>query len=283
MPSTPASPPAPDSPVAVSDDRITVASISVLAYILTNIAHEGAGHAFGFYLAGGKSGMLTTTRLIEWVTLPDPQWRLFDLGGPAGNLALAFLAWLIQRFVRQRPVPLRFFLWLVLVFSLLWAFGYMIFCGLSGRGDWMALIEGTRFFWPGRVLFVLLGYAFYRASIHLAAREMRCFISAREDDSNSRIARLIWISYLAAGLIACAGPLRDPRGPMEILNAGALSSFGAFVGLFFVRGNFLRLAPSPTSPPKAISWDLPWILAAAAGAIYFVGILGPGILIYLGD
>jgi hypothetical protein len=70
------------------DDSITVASIAALAFMFADLAHQGLGHGFGFYFAGGKSSMLTTTRLIEWITLPELQWRLFDLGGPAGNLAI---------------------------------------------------------------------------------------------------------------------------------------------------------------------------------------------------
>jgi hypothetical protein len=284
----------PDPPTRISvsatpsivDDRITVCSIAVLAYVIANVAHEGAGHALGFYLAGGKSGMLTTTRLIEWIALPDPQWRIFDLGGPAGNLACAFSAWLVQRLVRRRPVQLRFFLWLVMVFSLFWSFGYMIFSGITGIGDWMALFRNTPFLWPGRVLLVLLGFFLYRASIQVAARELRFVISRTDADSVSRITHLIWISYLSAGLIACAGATLDPRGAAEIVRSGAMSSFAAFLGLFFVPNNFLRFFKSlevPDAPEKPISWDLPWILAALAGAIYFIGILGPGILIYLGD
>ena len=65
-----------------------------------------------------------------------------------------------------------------------------------------------------------------------------------------------------------------------------MSSFAAFIGLFYIPRNFSeRFDPSisPTVPEKPIFWDLPWILAAAGGAIYFIGILGPGILIYMGN
>jgi hypothetical protein len=282
--STPAIPTA-ASPAAFADDRITVSSIAVLAFIVADIAHEGAGHIFGFYLAGGKSALLTTTHLTEWVALGDPQWRIFDLGGPAGNLASAFLAWLILRSVRKRPVQLQFFLWLVMAFSLFWAFGSMIFCGVTGRGDWMALIQGTKFLWPVRILFVLLGLFLYRISIRLLAMELRSIISISDPNISSRLARLIWISYISGGLIACAGAILDPHGPIEMLRSGALSSFGAAIGLFYIRRNFLRLTDRPPDPPAAnpIRRDLPWILAALAGAIYFIGILGPGIQIWLGD
>jgi hypothetical protein len=270
-------------PSFFSDDRITVCSIAVLAFIVADMAHEGAGHIFGFFLAGGKSGLLTTTRLTEWIALGDLQWRVFDLGGPAGNLVFAALAWVILRLVRRRPVQLQFFLWLVMAFSLFWAFGYMIYCGVTGRGDWMALIQGTRFLWPGRILFVLLGILLYRSSIRLLATELRLIIPLDDSNGGSRISRLMLISYISGGLIACAGASLDPRGAMEILRSGALSSFGAAVGLFYVRGIFLCLPVPPNPSESAITRDLPWILAALAGAIYFIGILGPGIQIWLGD
>jgi hypothetical protein len=271
-------------PLTLTDDRITVSSIAILSFIVADIAHEGIGHILGFLLAGGKSALLTTTRLIEWVTLGDPQWRIFDLGGPAGNLTIAFLAWSILRLVRKRPVQLQLFLWLVMAFSLFWAFGYMIFSGFMGRGDWMALIERTRFFWPGRVLFVLLGFVLYRSSIRLLAVELRSIISIGDLDISARLSRLIWISYISGGLIACVGATLDPYGPWEILKSGALSSFGAALGLFYVRSNFLRFPQSSNAASqRMIPRDLPWILAALAGAIYFVAILGPGIQIWLGD
>jgi hypothetical protein len=272
----------PSSPVQNADDLLTVISIAMLAFIVTDIAHEAFGHILGFYLAGGQSGLITTTRLIVWVKLGDPQWRLFDLGGPAGNLIFAFLAWLVQRFVRTRPLPLKLFLWLLMAFSLFWASGYLIFSGVLGRGDWMALLTGTRFLWPGRLLFVVLGIVLYRASIRLAASELRRIISVGETADRARLVRLIWVSYISAGVIACAGAIFDPWGPMEILNSGALSSFAGAVGLLYVPRNVFRLPQLPGVANNPISRDLPWLVAAAAGAIYYVGILGPGVLIWLG-
>ncbi len=250
------------------DDFLTVASIAVLAFIIADMAHEGLGHGFGFYFAGGQSSMLTTTRLIEWVKLPDPQWRIFDLGGPAGNLTFAFLGWLGQRFVRGHVERLRFFLWLVMIFSLFWALGYLIFCGVLGRGDWMALVEGTKYLRPGRIVFVIAGIALYRASVRLAASELRWIVPVHGSDSKSRVGRLIWIAYIAGGLIACAGAILDPRGAMEILNSGAMSSFGAAVGMLFVANVFFRLPEKHTPTDKAITRGLLWVIAAAASATY---------------
>ncbi len=170
----------------------------------------------------------------------------------------------------------------MMVFSLFWALGYLIFSGVLGRGDWMAMVEGTKYLWPGRIVFVVAGIALYRASIRLAAKELRWIIPVHGANAKSRAARLIWISYLFGGLIACAGPILDPRGRFEILNSGALSSFGAAIGMLFVANIFFRLPEEHTPADEAITRGLPWILAAAAGAIYYVGILGPGILLWFG-
>jgi hypothetical protein len=46
------------------DDLISVAAIGILAFICTDIAYEVVGHGIGLLIAGGRSGILTTTRLI---------------------------------------------------------------------------------------------------------------------------------------------------------------------------------------------------------------------------
>ena len=271
------------TPSTTSDDFLTVAAIAALAFIIADIAHEGLGHGLGFYFAGGKSSMLTTTRLIVWITLPDPQWRIFDLGGPAGNLAIALVSWLGLRFARARPVQLRFFLWLVMAFSLFWAFGYLIFCGVLGRGDWMALIQGTRFVVPGRILFVAIGVALYRLSIRLLAKELLWVVPLQGMATKARVSRLIRLSYIFGGVIACAGAALDPRGALEIIRSGALSSFGAAIGLLAVPVNFYRLPQTHGPVDQPISRHLAWLLAAAAASIYYIWILGPGILMWFGD
>ncbi len=70
------------------DNILTVAAIGILAFISTDLAHEVVGHGIGLLIAGGRSGILTTTRLIHEPHLPSPGWRIFDIGGPAGNWLL---------------------------------------------------------------------------------------------------------------------------------------------------------------------------------------------------
>jgi hypothetical protein len=48
-------------------------------------AHEVVERGIGLRIAGGRSGILTTTRLIYESQLPNPNCRIFDIGGPASS------------------------------------------------------------------------------------------------------------------------------------------------------------------------------------------------------
>jgi hypothetical protein len=52
------------------DDLLTVGAIAGLAFILADIAHEVIGHGVGLLAAGGRSGILTTTRSLP-ISLPE--------------------------------------------------------------------------------------------------------------------------------------------------------------------------------------------------------------------
>jgi hypothetical protein len=115
-------------------DLISVGAIGILASICTDLAHEVVGHGIGLLIAGGRSRILTTTRLIYAAQLPSPNWRIFDLGGPAGNLIWAGLCFLAQRLIHQTAPKLRLFLGASISFSLFWEFGYLLKCGATRHG-----------------------------------------------------------------------------------------------------------------------------------------------------
>jgi hypothetical protein len=268
----------PDSRVVhPTDDRTTLVSIAVLAFVFADVAHEVLGHGLGFLLAGGRSGIFTTTRLIETRRLGDFGSTLFDLGGPLGNLLFAALPWLGQRLLR-RPAPrLRLFLWLLMAFSLFWGVGYVIYSGVGARGDWFALIRGMPYLWLWRILFVVAGLALYRASILLVTSELRWIISADDENRHFRVRRLVLLSYFAGGLIACAGAALDPRGSIEMWNSGAFSSFASAIGLLWVPQLFPLLGEERATVAGLISRSLAWILGAMAVSIFYIAVLGPGI------
>jgi hypothetical protein len=258
------------------EDLLSFAAIGVLAFIATDIAHEVAGHAAGLMIAGGRSGILTTSRLIYGLQLPDPGWRIFDLGGPTGNLIWASICFLAQRRIRRDAPILRLFLWASMSFSLLWEFGYLMKCGVTGNGDWMALIEGLVPAPVWRTLLFVIGLVLDRAAVSLISSDLHFILSANRPEWRSRLARLLITLCSAGGLTACAGAIFDPRGRIVILNSAAPSSFVSWLPLFFVPMLFplQRERPSAVHP---IGRSVPVLLLAAAVFAFFVAILGPGI------
>lgn len=258
------------------DDVMTVAAIGILAFICTDIAHEVVGHGVGLLIAGGRSGILTTTRLIYEHQLPSPNWRFFDIGGPAGNLTWAGLCLLTQRLIRGPAPRLRLFLWATACFSLFWEFGYLIKCGVSGRGDAMALVDGLKPAWLWQALLFVVGLGLYRAAIPFIASELHFVVSGKSPQWHSRVGRLLVTLCAAGGLIACAGPLFDPRGRIKILHSGAASILASWVALLFVPSRF-ALYPDKSEVNGAIERSVWLILLAGAASAFFVFVLGRGI------
>jgi hypothetical protein len=261
------------------DDRWTVAAIAMLAFMLTDVGHEVLGHGIGYVLGGGHSWLSTTTRIVGDTRLPDPGWRILDLGGPAGNLLFAALGWLGQRLIRGSAPRIRLLCLLVLAFSLYWAFGYMIYCGVLGHGDWFALIDGAKLEWLWRVALCVVGIALYRATTFLVAAEFHWLVSANEHSSTSRVRHLATVSYLAGGVIACLGAMLDPHGPMEMLNSGAASSFLATLGLLRTPRFFPRAPDRPVNSSAPINRSVAWIVVSLAIAILYIVVLGRGLRI----
>ncbi len=257
------------------DDAWTVAAIAVLAYVVANVAHETIGHGAGLLLAGGRSGIFTTTRLIVPTPVPAPAWRIFDLGGPAGNLIFGGLGWLGVRTFSTTRTRWRLFSWLVMAFSLFWGFGYMLFSGVMGRGDWLASLPENQA--PGRVLLAIAGLVFYFASMRLAAHELGRILTGPAEEVRIRARRLAGIAWLAGGVIATAGAALDPRGPLEMINSGAMSSFGLAVGLLRVPRRIKSVPAAVHFPGDVITRSTSWVAAALAVSLFFIALLGRGI------
>ena len=254
------------------DDRFTVGSIAVLAFICADIGHEVIGHALGFVLAGGHTGTLTTTRLIETQRLGDRGGDIFDLGGPFGNLLFAAIAWLALKILRP-TLPMKLFLTLLMGCSLFWAFAYLMFCGVFGHGDWFALIRAVPNQRVWRIVFCAGGFVLYRISLRLVAANLVWL------NPPNRAFRVFLVSYLAGGAIATAGAIFDPRGMYGLLHDAVLSGFGSTVGILTIP-RYLR-KPAEGSAPLLLLLSPIWIVAATALSVFYIFVLGPGIKVTL--
>ncbi len=164
-----------------------------------------------------------------------------------------------------------------MVFSLFWEFGYLMKCGLTGQGDAMALIWGLAPGWVWRDLMIVIGLVLYRGASSLASSELHFVVSAKLSQWRSRVIRLLLILCSAGGLIACAGPIFDPRGRMEMLYSGALTGVASWVGLFAVPSRFPSYPDKNFESVSPIGRNISLILLAVAASALYVAILGPGI------
>src|SRR2546426_9001843 len=83
-------PTAPAGPAAtrtVPTDALTVIAVSALAFIASNVLHEGLGHGGACLLVGGKPLSLTAVYFDhDSAGLSDLQSRFIAAGGPIVNL-----------------------------------------------------------------------------------------------------------------------------------------------------------------------------------------------------
>ena len=276
------------------DDAPTLAALGILAFIVADVAHEVIGHGAAYLALGGRSFIMTTTswigrgphvdaagHLFSGVEQGELYGRIFSLCGPLGGLLFASLAGLALRSLPDAGVRLRLFLWLAVAFNLFWTFGYLIYSGALGIGDWA---EAVRDLLPApvwRLALTAAGLLLYDLALRTLARELGRFVPVNEPEDRVRVRRLVWISYGAAGAIACAAALFDPHGAGEVYKSAAPASLLANAGLLLLPGLLRRYPSASGIARQPVARSLVWILAALLAAALFVGFLGPGVSVSL--
>lgn len=181
----------------MKDDRLTLAAIGVLAMCLTTVDHEVIGHGAACLLNGGRILHISTTLFA--CSQPSP-WVAF--GGPANDLAMGVLAWLIGAVLPARHVGWRLFLGTTFAFSLFWESGYLVKAMLTGDGDLYyfarAFLGQPETVW--RIMSGGAGAALYLLTIRLA--EAR-FTSVLQNAGRGRMAtRTVWVAASFAAVLA---------------------------------------------------------------------------------
>ena len=203
--------------LARPDDLWTIAAIAVCAFVLADIGHECIGHGGAYILLGGRSFLLTTTRLVAggpgvnqrmmFAGNPDGDLfgRIFSIGGPLGNFLVAGLALLWLQVCTPRLVHARLFLWLAAAFSLFWGTGYMVDSGITGVGDWAELSRGLDFDHAFRIALVVFGILLYRAVIRGLRSPLRTAFAGISARWYERLRAALQVSYFASAAIASLG------------------------------------------------------------------------------
>jgi hypothetical protein len=99
------------------------------------------------------------------------------------------------------------------------------------------------------------------------------------DDQKRRLSRLVWSSYVTAGVVAGLAGLFNPRGLWLVLTA-ALNGFGPTLPLIRLPRVIRDWRPS-NEPAKQLERSLTWIVIGTIGSLTFIFLLGPEITLSL--
>jgi len=261
------------APVQANDDVLTVCAISLLAAILTNILHEGLGHAATALLTGAESGVLST---VAWSSNFDS--RLVAAGGTLVNLAAGLVFWIALRSAIGASVRLRFFLLISLAFNLFVGTGYFFFSGVTNFGDWAQVIAGLHPQWLWRGLLFVVGMASYFGAVLVVGIGLVRYVGVPRNDFR-RLRKFTLIPYFSAILLVCVAGLLNPIGLQLVWQSALPATAGAKSGLLWLRYYIPKLTV-PERRADGIERSYAWIMAAAALSLVFVFVLGHGIVLH---
>jgi hypothetical protein len=255
-------------------DALTVACLGILAYILGNVLHEGAGHGGACLITGGRPVLITAVNMDCSIDN-----RLIIAGGCIMNaLAAAFFFVLGRRIPRTSP-RLKYFVWLAMTLNMLSPAGYMAFSGIGGFGDWAGLIQGFTPQWAWRVGLTIIGAALYMLVTWWSLLELRPLIGSDKRERVVHAMRLTIPAYFAGGTVECIAGAFNPQGWILVALSAAASTFGGSSSLVWapqwLKGNSIPREPEGEPLPIQRSW--PVIIAAVIVAVLFITLLGPGV------
>src|SRR5262245_22527444 len=264
----------------MSDDSLdlaTVIAISALAYTIANVVHEGLGHGGAVLLLGARPPMFNAIFFnYDESTASPAARRLISAAGSVANLTVGLP--LLAMLPRIRSNRWRYFLWLFAVVNLLTAFGYFLFSGIGGIGDWARVVDGFAPAWLFRGGLIVIGAVLYFvAAPRLLMPPLDPFLGCTPGIRERRARTLSLVPYLAGGVAFVVAGSLNPLGWKLVLISAVAASFGGTSLLAW----YPSIPRQPTSgtpePPLGIERSAAWIVAAAAVLLLFVFVLGPGI------
>ena len=261
------------TPREPKDDVLTVCAISTVAGMLTNVLHEGLGHAATALLTGAKSGVLST---VAWSS--DYDSRLVAAGGTLANLAAGLAFWMALRSAKTASVRWRFFLLTSLVFNLFDGTGYFLFSGFTDFGDWAAVIAGLPAHWLWRALLIVCGIVSYFGAVLVVGTALVRYVGVPRNESR-RLTKLTLFPYLSSILLASASGLFNPIGIQLILQSALPATAGGHSGLLWLK-YYIPKGTVPERSSDVIGRNYVWIALAIALSIPFVFVLGRGITLH---
>ncbi|HEY2742986.1 MAG TPA: hypothetical protein VGL86_00125, partial [Polyangia bacterium] len=144
---------------ATTLDRWTIGAIAIVAWAIADLTHEAGGHGGTALVLGVHPTALTSAYLQYTETVPALTMRLIAAGGAALNVIVGLPLVALSR--ARLPARWRFFVWLLAAYNLLTAFGYLLYSGVAGIGDFAAVINGVPHALVWRIVELVAGALFY--------------------------------------------------------------------------------------------------------------------------
>lgn len=260
-------------PVQPNDDVPTVCAISLLAAILSNLLHEGLGHAALALFTGTQSGVLST---VAWSSAFDS--RLVAAGGTLANLAAGMAFWIALRRSNAASVRWRFFLLISFAFNLFEGTGYFFFSGVTNFGDWAQVIAGLPLHWLWRMLLVFVGIATYYAAMLAVGVGLVRYVGVPRNESR-RLKVFTFLPYFSVVLLVCTAGLFNPLGIQLVWQSALPATAGAKSGLLWLR-YYIPKGTVPWARSDGVGRSYRWITLAVALSLVFILVLGRGIALH---
>ncbi len=257
-------------------DLPTVTAIALVAYAVSNVLHEAAGHGGACLALGGKPLVLSS---VHFECGDQAMSALAVRGVAAGGTIVNFIAGVLALAVFKTVNPSRkphvaYFLWLFTTLNLLSGAGYFLFSGVGGIGDWAEVARGVMPAIVWRPAMAVFGGALYFLLARQSALWLRSLAGCGE--LSMRRSKLFTVpAYFAGGVLYCVAGLFNPVGPILIAISAAAASFGGASGLLWLT-SFLRRGDYSAAPAE-LDRSYVWIVAGCVVSLIFVAILGPGI------
>src|SRR5947199_173619 len=141
-------------------DLPTVVAMAVLAWTIANVVHEGLGHGGACLLLGARPTMFNAIFFnCDESAVSEARQRLISAAGSIANVLVGMPIVFALR--RVRSPHAQYFLWLFAAVNLLTAFGYLVYSGVAGIGDWARVIDGASPAWLFRAGLIAAGAFLY--------------------------------------------------------------------------------------------------------------------------
>jgi len=255
---------------------IILTSITIIAYLLAQIIHEGVGHGGLALLLGAKINQVTNTNLqYDPIGVSILASRVIASGGTLANVIVGVLALWYLRSMSIKSANPRFFLWLLGHINLFKGFGYLLIT-FAPIGDWHDVADGL----PSQTIWMagltLLGAVTSLGTFFYATQTLDEFIG-KDTDRRKRAFTLTLFPYLLGGTVNVLATVIG-LGVTVYTFTGALATFGGtflMVWLGFAVG---RSKPNTPLEPVTPFYDTGWLITGVIAVIFYLFWFGSGLL-----